>query len=407
MSKKTIVLIAIMLGLGVGAALMTFRAPAPTTESAPTASHVEPREIVIVSDDAPGGSEYAQAALLGAKAAITEINAQGGVDGKPLVARTVASGQEAASLLGAKGTKPLFVLDTSTTTDGSSLARSQELGVLHFFLIDGPCRVLRPGETSPSPSAWSLGLTWQVSVESLFVYLSNRFSRPEKQFGVLYFSGATEQNEAATDFAKDAAESLGFTTIDDLRFDIRTGDYYTTLRNIITRGPDVLFLSNAGPAGRLFIEQAAKLGIQKEMVLSGLQTFDPEISGSLGAALNQSITVSRYVPDLDNAANKKFLATLGAGSKPTPVSAAAYTAVHLAAKAVKKAGAADLGAVAKALSGLELDAPNGKVRMNPTNHILEQEQFVVEAKDGAYHVAESLGAAVHPRLEGCGGRTDG
>lgn len=402
MMKKPIAItvLVLLLGLGAAAAAVALRKKGdPPPPPAATAAYTD--VALLVSND-KRVSPYVRSAEEGANAAAAEINRAGGVKGRHLRITPINTDGNSGNPLGTPESKPLFVLDALSVTTQGSLVWAQDLEIPLFYLLDGTCRTVSKNAKEPARSAWNLGLTWQSTVEPLLIYLSERFSRDEKQFSAIFIAGDTPDSVSLSEYARATSEALGFKTVDNLKYDVRIADYYSVIRNILAQGADILFIANPGSAGNLFIEQASKLGVSKEIAITGIHTFDPELTGALGPALNGDITVGRYVPSLDTPGNKNFLAALPGGVTPTPVAAAAYTAVHMAARAFNKTSSNDLSAFAGELSGMSFESPNGAVRMNPTNHVLEQEMLILEAKDGRWTVANKVGTAVHPRLEGCG-----
>lgn len=86
---------------------------------------------------------------------------------------------------------------------------------------------------------------------------------------------------------------------------------------------------------------------------------------------------------MENEANAAFVATWteAYGDKEPIISGAVdvWNAVHLWALAVEKAGTTDTAEVIAALeSGLEFEAPNGQIRLEPGSHHLRQNIYIVE-----------------------------
>lgn len=91
----------------------------------------------------------------------------------------------------------------------------------------------------------------------------------------------------------------------------------------------------------------------------------------IGDACDGHISSSVYFSSVKTAANERFLTAWEAqnpGAGHTSADAeASYIAVHMLAQAIWRAGSADPAAVLTALSAVELDAPQGPVRVDPEN----------------------------------------
>lgn len=75
-----------------------------------------------------------------------------------------------------------------------------------------------------------------------------------------------------------------------------------------------------------------------------------------------------------------------------------YTGLNLWAKAVEKAGTTDIGAVKKALYGMETESPAGKVKVHPNNHHLMKPVMIGEIKsDGQFNIVNKTESLVTPK----------
>ncbi len=107
---------------------------------------------------------------------------------------------------------------------------------------------------------------------------------------------------------------------------------------------------------------------------------------------------------VDGAANESFKekwkAAYGLKEPIVSESADVWNAVHLWAKAVKKAGTTKNAAVISALeSGLSFDGPNGTVHMQPGSHHLKQNIFIARGnRDHGFDIVKTYDS-VAPSFE--------
>ncbi len=97
-----------------------------------------------------------------------------------------------------------------------------------------------------------------------------------------------------------------------------------------------------------------------------------EVLSALGEQMPQGVWAgTRYwFAAHDNPINNAFVASYldRFGAPPSYNAEGAYAAMYLYKVAMEKAGSVDGAAVAKALSGISFDAPNGKVTIRAEDH---------------------------------------
>jgi branched-chain amino acid transport system substrate-binding protein len=122
-----------------------------------------------------------------------------------------------------------------------------------------------------------------------------------------------------------------------------------------------------------FIRQANTRGLfEKDLEIMFTVGAATEVLSALGEEMPEGVHLStRYWYDAyDNAVNDRFVkAYINAhGTPPSYNAEGAYAAIYAYKKAMEKAGTTDGPAVAKALSGLSLEAPNGTVTFRAGDH---------------------------------------
>ena len=404
MKRRNLILFAVLLLSLIG--LWEFRAqllpappPPPVEKKGPQGP---PKTVLLLSDPAGQFGGYRTAAQKGALAAIEAVNAAGGVRNAPLVLESVEfTGKPLEK-------KPLFAMYTGSTALAANAVDWADKNKLPLLLLnDGPCMtVTKSSDGKASPYIWSLGLTWETTLESFFVYLSDKFSPTEGDFTFYFIAGDNADNQMLVTAARDASESLGFKTIHSQFFDTRLADYFPVTRDIIARQPHITFLANRSQSGRIFLQQAAKLALLRETHLVGLSSLDSELFEGRLSLLDGTYTIGKYDAGDQRPENKAFRDGLSklAASESTlegTIAETAYTAVQLGAVARTNATGDDAAAFANAILKSAFTGPNGRVKMNSTNHVLEQPMFVLHNEGGKWKAVEKMGTAIHPNLNGC------
>ena len=163
-------------------------------------------------------------------------------------------------------------------------------------------------------------------------------------------------------------------------------DYGAELSKMRAAKPDAVYIFLPGGLGINFIKQFVGAGLSRDMVLFGPGfSADEDVIKAVGAPMLGMFNSSQWAHDLDNAANKKFVADFKKDYKrlPTLYAAQAYDTARLIDAAVRdsKGKLDNKAAVRKALEAAKFDAVRGAFRFN-TNHFPIQDYYLrVVTKD--------------------------
>lgn len=171
-------------------------------------------------------------------------------------------------------------------------------------------------------------------------------------------------------------------------------DWAAELSKVKAANPDGVFVFYPGKHGPAFIKQYQQSGLSGQVDLYTVFTVDSislprfqqaEMSGVLGTTMTQF-----WAPDLDNAANKKFVDGFKAkyGKYPSFYAAQSYDAVMYIKSAVEAVGGdmSNMDGLRAALKKAEFDSVRGEFSMGP-NHFPIQNFYsreVVEDSDGVW-----------------------
>jgi branched-chain amino acid transport system substrate-binding protein len=163
-------------------------------------------------------------------------------------------------------------------------------------------------------------------------------------------------------------------------------DYGAELSKMRAAKPDAVYIFLPGGLGINFIKQFVGAGLSRDMVLFGPGfSADGDVIKAVGAPMLGMFNSSQWAHDLDNAANRKFVADFQKDYNrlPTLYAAQAYDAARLIDAAVRdsKGQLDNKAAVRKALEAAKFDAVRGAFRFN-TNHFPIQDYYLrVVTKD--------------------------
>jgi len=157
-------------------------------------------------------------------------------------------------------------------------------------------------------------------------------------------------------------------------------DYGAELSKLRAAKPDAVYIFLPGGLGINFIKQFVGAGLSKDMTLFGPGfSGDEDVIKAVGEPMLGMFNTSQWGHDLDNAANKKFVAAFEKefGRLPTLYAAQGYDAAQLIAAAVRdtKGKVNDKAAVRKALETARFDSVRGSFKFN-SNHFPVQDYYL-------------------------------
>ena len=157
-------------------------------------------------------------------------------------------------------------------------------------------------------------------------------------------------------------------------------DYGAELSKMRAAKPDAVYIFLPGGLGINFIKQFVGARLSKDMVLFGPGfSADEDVIKAVGEPMLGIFNSSQWAHDLDNAANKKFVADFKKDYKrlPTLYAAQAYDTARLIDAAVRdsKGKLDNKAAVRKALKAARFDTVRGAFRFN-SNHFPIQDYYL-------------------------------
>ena len=165
-------------------------------------------------------------------------------------------------------------------------------------------------------------------------------------------------------------------------------EFGSVINKIKASGANVVLSTMVGGSNVAFYKQLKASGIDpKKVNVLALAVSEEEVSGIGAENVEGVLTCMGYFQSLPNAANQKFVKAFktkyGEKRVTGDTLACAYTSVYLWKMAAEKAKSFDVEKVVAASSGLEIDAPEGKVKFHGSNHHLWKHARIGEfLKDG-------------------------
>lgn len=178
--------------------------------------------------------------------------------------------------------------------------------------------------------------------------------------------------------------------VDEVYTKLNNLDFSAELANIAAAKPEALFTFMPGGMGVNLVKQFKQAGLDKSVTFLSAFTVDETTLPATKDDAVGMLASAQWAPDLDNPANKAFVAAYEKkyGYVPSLYSSQGYDAAQLIDSAVKavKGDLSDKKAVIKALEKADFASVRGDFKFN-TNHFPIQDYYLVKAvkrDDGKY-----------------------
>jgi len=160
-------------------------------------------------------------------------------------------------------------------------------------------------------------------------------------------------------------------------------DYAAEIAQIRASGADSVFIFLPGGMGIAFTKQYAQSGVTTPLMGPGF-SFSQDVLGAIGEAALGVKNSASWARDLDNAANKDFVASFQAeyNRLPSIYAAQAYDTANLILSALAKASVKDKDAFRAALKQADFPTVRGKFKFNTNNHPIQDIYVREVVKEG-------------------------
>jgi branched-chain amino acid transport system substrate-binding protein len=163
-------------------------------------------------------------------------------------------------------------------------------------------------------------------------------------------------------------------------------DYGAELSKMRASGADAVYIFLPGGLGINFIKQFVGAGLSKHMTLFGPGfSGDEDVIRAVGEPMLGMFNTSQWAHDMQNPANKRFVADFQKdyGRLPTLYAAQGYDAARLMDAAVRdvKGNLSDKAALRKAIAAAKFDSVRGSFKFNTNGYPIQDYYLRVITKD--------------------------
>lgn len=326
----------------------------------------EPIKIGVPVGLSGANSVVAPSVVQAAELAVAEINAKGGVLGRPLALEVAddASGAVGAqrafdALLFQKKVDALISMETSAARNaGLPAVNKARKPYIYTSFYEGK---------SCSPNMFVDAWVPEQQVPPIV----DQFMTANKAKTFFLIGSDYAFGRGMLTFARSYIESKGGKVAGDEYLPMDGTDWTSVLSKLRASGADALITSTAGGAPNVTLtKQLRAAGLTLPY---GNLAVDEGTAKAMGADATGIFISASYVTGIDSPENKTFLAAMsgkfGTDLKtPNDLSVPEYEAVYLYKAAIEKAGGTDPAKVLAALGTVSFTGPRGVVAMSKQHH---------------------------------------
>jgi urea transport system substrate-binding protein len=178
---------------------------------------------------------------------------------------------------------------------------------------------------------------------------------------------------AANAIIRDEARRLGATIVGEEYLLLGDTDTTALIKKIAAASPDMILNTINGDSNISFFRALRAAGFTPEKLPTmSFSIGEGELSEMHGIELVGDYAAWNYFQSVDRPENRafeaRFAAVYGKERSINDPMEAAYDGIYLWAQAVRAAGSTDVRAIRQAIKGQRFDAPEGEIRIDPSNN---------------------------------------
>ena len=299
--------------------------------------------------------------------AIKEINAAGGVLGKQ-IEPIVEDGESKPEVFAQKVEKLLTTDKVAVVFGGWTSASRKAMKPV----VEGANGLLfypvQYEGLEVSPNIFYTGATTNQQIIPALDYMKEQGLTNVYLVGSDYVFPRTANKEI-----KAYADANGLTIMGEDYLQLGDTNVQGVVQKVLSAKPQVVFNTLNGDTNVSFFKELKAKGNTPEQIQTISVSIAEEEVGGVGVDnLVGHLVAWNYYQTTDEPMNAKFVeafkAEYGAEKNTADPIEAGYNSVYIWKAAVEKAGSFDVDKVIAAAGGLELDTPEGRLTVHPTNH---------------------------------------
>lgn len=314
-----------------------------------------------------------------AKMAIDEINAAGGVKGMQIEPLYVDYGSDPA--MAAEKAQQMILKDGVTAIVGTN-ASNTRLAVIPtiekynsvlvyntYYEGEKPSKNLLYTNTCPNQQVAAF-IPWMIKNLGPKIYIvGSDYEFPRKTIA----------------FAKEYIAKFGGQIVGEEYTPTSETDFSSVVNRIKASGADCVFSGVAGNSNVPFYKDYVQYGMDpKKVPLCSISSHESAIK-AVGSAAVGNYASFDYFNSLDTLESKlfveKYQKLFGTTTTVTNSAEGAYHGIYILAKAIENAKSLSAQDIIAAASGVEVDSPGGKIKMDEKNHHCWLNTYIGQVQD--------------------------
>ncbi len=300
--------------------------------------------------------------------ALEEVNARGGVLGRPLTTRIYDAGSDLGRYR--QYVDRLFADDGVDVVIGCCTSLSRKAVLPTIERRNG--LLLYPDFYEGfeySPNVLYIGAATNQNTLPLARYLLRGGARRFVLVGSDYIY-PRESNRVM----RDLVERQGGQVLDEIYLPLQADAARVAqlVERVAALNPDILFNALVGQSICHLLQACADAGVDGTFPIASHNITEAEMLALPKPPAAGHITSAPFFSSLATAPSRRFVTDFrygfGANAPVSQIAAAAYSAVHLFALALERAGGMDTQAIIAAVRGLRFEAPQGDIVIDEDNH---------------------------------------
>ena len=324
----------------------------------------------------------------GLELATKEVNAAGGIMGRPV--ELIFEDEEANPAVAVQKADKVFQVNkvdflTGTVNSGSTLAVGQvaeRAGKLMATTVSFADSIT---SDKCSPNVYRVNARAGQQSAALAVWMSK--DKPKAK--VFYLGPDYEMGRSTVAAFKQSAEKVGAQTGGEVFAPLDSKDYTQYFGQLRAARPQVLYTSVAGNDTVRLFTQLQEFGLLNNLTVVGASgTVTAQNIGAIGKAAEGFVTGVGYSAEIDTPENKKFVEAFKAANKSDPdlYGADSYGLIYAYKAAVEKAKSTDTDKVREAFKDLRWKTPQGEKTLRAGDHQAVQTMYVVRVNNGKFGI---------------------
>jgi branched-chain amino acid transport system substrate-binding protein len=316
----------------------------------------------------------------GVELALEEINAAGGVLGKPL--KIAYEDDQATPEGGVSAVRKLMQQDKVDAVSGGTNS-----SVVLAEVPQTKNKILQVNMGAQSDAITADGGDLLFQINAITSQYSANFNdwivKGLKPKTVAYMGENTAFNAGVLDLLKKDMAAAGITMLPPAEYEADTRDFLPILSRFAADKADLLVVTDGlASRGAVLFKQARQLGFQN--IVAGQGTLTPSYVQAAGPAMNGVYTGDIYDPAIDNPTNKAFIAAFQKkyGAIPQKAQDVAYEGIKVIADAMNKAQSKDSAKVAAVMRSTQFTVPRGSLGFGDHGRPVIENFFIQQVKDG-------------------------